>query len=153
MSLNSIIRAGVAVANSVTADLQGTVTHAAWIRQDEMGAAVYGRRVEGLDIYGEADAIGVATPRQAVIELKQRAREVQGRHILTFAHLTFVGPIPVNGMTDARKEAVDPRDVFVLPDGKTGPVVDVEGVVDAETGLMYAVEVWLGDISRVGGAQ
>lgn len=155
MSLNSIIRNAVKVADNITKDLQGEVLHSAWIGQNGFGKATYGRRESGLDISGEQfDSPGIAVPRLAVIELKERVRDVQGRNVMTFVHLTFVGPIPINGMTTARKEAVDPRDVFVLPDGSTGPVVDVQGVLDSETNLMYAVEVWLGDTTstRGGGA-
>jgi hypothetical protein len=151
MSLNSIIRSGVAIADAITKDLQGTVMHSAWISQSAFGKPTYGRRVSGLDITGSFDTPDVAVGREAVIEQKQRIRDVQGRNVLTFVHLTFVGPIPVNGMGTERKEAVDTRDVFVLPDGTTGPVVDVVGVVDSETNLMYAVEVWLGDTTSARG--
>jgi hypothetical protein len=151
MSLNSIIRTAVSTVNSVTASLQGTVLHSAWIGQDAMGAAVYGRRLNGLDIYGSYNATGVAIGRQAVIEQKQRIREIQGRTVLTFAHLVFVGPIEPNTMSALRKEPVDPRDIFVLPDGTTGPVVDVVGVMDSDTSNLYVVEVWLGDTLRIGG--
>jgi hypothetical protein len=153
MSLNSIIRNAVAVANKVTTTLQGEVQHAAWIRQDPMGTAVYGRRFAGVDIYGGPTADGVATTRKAVIELKQRIREIQGRQIVTFAHLTFVGPIAANAVTTFRKEPVDPRDVIILPDGTTGPIVDTAGVWDAEAGQWFAVEVWLGDTLRLGGGR
>lgn len=151
MSLNDIIRNAVAVADAITKDLQGDVLHSAWIGQDGFGKPTYGRRVSGLDITGQFDTVGVAATRKAVIEQKQRIRDVQGRNVLTFVHLTFVGPIPINGMSTVRKEAVDPRDIFVLPDGSTGPVVDVAGVVDSETNLMYAVEVWLGDTTSARG--
>lgn len=151
MSLNSIVRKAVTVANTITADLQGTVLHSAWIRQDAMGKSIYGRRLEGLDIYGSYNATGVQIPRQAVIEQKQRIREIQGRQTLTFAHLIFVGPIEANGMTTERKEPVDPRDIIILPDGTTGPIVDVVGVMDSETSNLYFVEVWLGDTLRIGG--
>jgi hypothetical protein len=150
MSLNSTIRAVVNVANSVTASLQGTVLHSAWIRQDAMGTPVYGRKLEGLDIYGAYNAVGVQIPRQAVIEKKQRIREVQGRQIMTFATLTFVGQVEKNGMTTFRKEPFDPRDILILPDGDTGPIIDVVGVLDSETNNFYAVEVFLGDSQRIG---
>lgn len=154
MSLNSLIRNAVKVADTITKSLQGDVQHSAWIGQDGFGKPVYGTVIQGLDITGQPTTPNVPVVRKAVIELKQRERQVQGRVIMTFAYLTFVGPIPVNGMTSERKEAVDPRDVFILPDGSTGPVVDVQGVLDSETNLMYAVEVWLGDMTstRGGGA-
>lgn len=151
MSLNSIIRSGVRIADTITKSLQGTVMHSAWIGQDGFGRPIYGNTVSGLEIRSDNPATAdVAVGRQCVVELKQRIREIQGRNVMTHAHLTFVGPIPINGMTTERKEAVDPRDVFVLPDGTSGPVVDVEGVLDSETNLMYAVEVWLGDTTRTG---
>lgn len=151
MSLNSTLRSAVAIANTVTDSLQGDILHSAWIGQDAMGKAIYGRKIEGLDIYGAYDAPGVQATLRAVIEQKQRVREVQGRQIMTFATLTVVGQVPKNGMTDFRKEPIDPRDIVILPDGTTGPIVDVVGVMDTETTNFYAVEIMLGDTLRIGG--
>jgi hypothetical protein len=39
---------------------------------------------------------------------------------------------------------LDVRDKIVLPDGLTGPIIKVNGVVDPDTDEIYALEVMLG---------
>jgi len=125
-----IVRAGVAVADSVTATLQAPVEHHAWISEDRRGEPTFAPLII----------------RQAIVERKQRLiRAADGRVIAVNTKLTFPRPIEANGAAD-RREPIDPRDKFVLPDGTTGPVLNVEGIVDPDTltGAGYMVEVWLG---------
>ena len=126
-----ILRAGIATANSVTATLQATVQHYAWISDDGFGTNSY----------------AAAVPRQAIVEEKQRLiRQGDGQYMLSRAKVTFIFPIPANGAAK-RQEPIDPRDKIVLPDGTTGPIIDIEGVVDPDTGKPYISEVWLGTTS------
>lgn len=128
MALDSLIRRGVAVADRLTASLQPDVTHEAWTGQDGYGAATY--------------AAGVA--RAAIIEQKQRLhRTSNGREVVTKAKITILRPITPNGAA-GRTEPIDVRDRFTLPDGSTGPIVDIGGFTDAGTGRPYFAEVWLG---------
>jgi len=39
---------------------------------------------------------------------------------------------------------IDDHDVIVLPDGTTGPILDMSGFIDAGTGHPIATEVFLG---------
>jgi hypothetical protein len=57
--------------------------------------------------------------------------------------ITIIGPVTANGAPN-RDEPVDPRDKFVLPDGTSGPIVDVNGLLDPSTGRPYLYEVALG---------
>jgi hypothetical protein len=125
-----IVRAGVAVADSVNATLQAPVEHHAWISENRKGEPEFAALIV----------------RQAIVERKQRLiRAADGRVISVNTKLTFPRLIEANGAAD-RREPIDPRDKFVLPDGTTGPVLNVEGIVDPDTltGAPYLFEVWLG---------
>ena len=128
MALDSLIRRGVATANRLMASLQPNVTFEAWTGEDAYGAVTF--------------ATGVPTP--ALVEQKQRLhRTASGREVVTKAKITILRPIAPNGAT-GRTEPIDSRDRFTLPDGSTGPIVDVEGFVDRGTGRPYFAEIFLG---------
>lgn len=129
MGFAKTIRKAVAIADRLTADMQVTVQHHCWIGNDS---------VYGTPLY--------ATPvaRQAIVEMKQRTlRLSNGQEILQRASIYFLRPITANGATD-RVEPVDIRDKFVLPNGYTGPVKNVEGLENNFPDSPYLVEVMLG---------
>ena len=128
MGLDSVVRSVVATANSVTASLQATVQHAAWTGNQQDGT----------------DSFATAVPLQALVEFKQRLRRLPtGREVLQQAELTFIGPVTANGAS-GRREPIDPRDQITLPNGYTGPILDVQGLVDPSTSAPYLVQVVLG---------
>lgn len=133
MGLSATIASAVAVANSVTADLQDNVTHEAWTGQDGTTKPTF--------------AAGVARP--ALIEMEPALgasgaiRSPQGEVLAVRAKLTFLGPITGNGAAN-RTEPIDKRDRFTLPDGTTGPVLQVAGMIDPNTDKPYLTEVLLG---------
>lgn len=118
MGLDALVRAVVATADAVTADLQATVQHAAYRSQDVYGKVTY----------------ATAVARRAIVDLTEKpVRTVEGHERLSTARLTFPRPV-----------AVDPRDTFTLPDGRTAPVLSIGGIADPSTGARYATEVALG---------
>jgi len=130
MGLANIVRNAVATADTITKDLQATVTHYAWTGQNDTAAPTYGSGVS----------------RKAIVEMKQRlVRKPNGDEIVARARVMFLALPTANGAS-GRREPIDPRDKIVLPDGTTGPILDVTGLVDAEstTGRSYFAEVWLG---------
>ena len=132
MSLLTVIQKSIAVADKITQPLQATVEHTAWVSADSYGSSVYAAAVE----------------RKALIDQRQqRRRTTSGEVISVASRLTFLKPIEEHG-ADGRTEPIDRRDVFTLPDGTTGPVVDVEGFTDAETGHPLVTDVWLGFANR-----
>lgn len=134
MSLASLVRNMVAVANDVTRDLQMPVTHLAWIGEDGYGDPTYDVATLGAD----------GGPLMAVVEQAlQQHRLPTGQAVETKAHLVFVQPVPPNG-TSGRQEPFDTRDSITLPDGTTGPIVDIKGPYDPGTGRPFITEVWLG---------
>lgn len=131
MGLADIVRSGIAVANTLTETLQATVTHEAWI----------GNKTDGYA--GPRYAEGIA--RAALVDQTRKLRRLSnGEEVVQQASITFLTPIAANGATN-RREPVDPRDRFTLPDGKTGPILDViGGLVDPSTNAPYMLEVILG---------
>lgn len=117
MALNDLIRSGVAIADSLTISLQSTVQHESFL-----GQTIYGATWSS------------AIPRTAIVELRSRLHQTRdGRLVDTRAMVLF-----------PRDIAVDHRDKITLPDGSSGPIVDVVGVVNPDTSRPYATEVWIG---------
>lgn len=128
MSLDAIVREGVAIAKTVTNSLQAMVTHKQWIRFDAHGRPVYDEPVL----------------RQALVEKQHRlVRGTDGREVMVSTYLAFLEPIAAHGAV-GRHEPIDERDQFILPDQSTGPIVVSKGLIDASTGAPYLTEVWLG---------
>lgn len=62
-----------------------------------------------------------------------RVRTTEGVDTMSRATIQFVEPHPI-----------DDDDSIVLPDGTTGPILDMRGVVDPATGIPYVTTVLLG---------
>jgi hypothetical protein len=122
MGLDAIVRRAVAKANTITASLQVEVTHEARTGQDTYGAPTF----------------AAAVARPAIVERKQKLiRDTNGQERLSQHKVTFLQPV-----------TLDVRDRITLPDGTTGPILDIAGLVDAGTNAPYYAEVLLGDGSR-----
>ena len=129
MAFDDLIRTGVALADTLTGSLQDNVTHEAWTGRDGP---------TGDDTW----AAGVS--RQAIVSRKSRRHmSSTGQELLTSAKILFPRPIAANGAS-GRVEPIDGRDIITLSDGFTGPVVDVEAIMDPDTNAGYYTTVWLG---------
>lgn len=129
MGLDDIVRAGVALADSITTTLQVAVSHEAWTGQDAFGEATYA-----------AATFPLAIVEQKVSQVRSR---LTGQMIMTKAKVSFLRPIAPNGAA-GRAEPVDTRDRITLPDGFTGPIVAVNSLTDPTTSRGYLTEVYLG---------
>ncbi len=129
MGFDTLIRNGIALAKTLTADIRVTCTHEAWT----------GRNVNAKPTY----AAGVA--RSGILEQKQVwVKTPTGNQIETRPTFLILEPIADNGAS-TRREPIDPRDRFTLPDGSKAFAVDVAFIVDPSTGDPYAYEITLGD--------
>ncbi len=131
MSLADLVRNGIALANSLTADLQVSVSHKPWIGQDTTGKPIY----------------GTATPRQAIVtDSSRRFKRADGEEIVATTYIAFLEPIQPRTPTVAQRQGpIDERDQLTLPNGRTAPIVRIDGgVVDPKTGRTYFSQVWLG---------
>jgi hypothetical protein len=118
MGLAAIVRKGVAIANSVTNDLQVDVTHEAF---------------SGVGTYGEP-TFSAAVTRSALVEIEPKmVRTAAGDEAVSRATISIIGDVTVNN-----------RDRFTLPDGSTGPILNVSGFLDPLTGRGYLTQVYLG---------
>lgn len=128
MGFDNLVRDGIALAASLTADLQDGVTVARWT---------------GTDGYNKPSYAAVITV-QALVENKQRQiRTVAGEVVQSRTKVTILTPMTAQGSAK-RKEPLDPRDKITMPDGRTGPILDIQGLIDPSTGYPYMLEVYLG---------
>lgn len=121
MGFAQLVRDLVAVADDVVDDLQTVVVH-------------YAYAAATVDDYGKVTAWGAGVDRKAALEHK------------TVLMKSDLGDVrrPVHVLTFPRPVQVDPRDRFDLPDGRTGPVLNVEGYGDPSTGRPFATAVTIG---------
>ena len=129
MGFDTLVRSGVALANSLTSSLQVSCTHEAWISRDVHAKPTY--------------ATGIA--RSGILEQKQVwVKTPTGNQIETRPTFMILGPVADNG-ANTRREPIDPRDRFTLPDGSQAFAVDVAFIIDPQTGDPYAYQLTLGD--------
>jgi len=129
MGFDTLVRNAVALAKKLTADLMVVCTHEAWISRDVHSKPSY--------------AAGVS--RSGILEQKQVwVKTPTGNRIETHPTFLILEPIADNGAS-TRREPIDPRDRFTLPDGSKAFAVDVEFIVDPSTGDPYAYQITLGD--------
>lgn len=111
----------VAIANRVTNSLglQATILYEKYQSVDGAGKRMY------------LAAVGVP----AIVTLKQRqVRGTGGQLVMSRATIAILDPTII----------VSTFDKITLPDGSTGPILDLEGFVDASTGHPILSEVLLG---------
>lgn len=121
MGFDTIVRSGVALANSLTASLQVTVTHEAWTGNNVHGKHTYAAPIS----------------RLAIVEHKQLLRRTRDATVtMVEPSVLILEPVDDNGAT-GRKEPIDPRDRITLPDGRILTQLLVEMVMDPETNRPY----------------
>lgn len=134
MSLIQALRAGVKTLNAVTKSggLQALVEFRHFVYVDEYGNKTY------LPAIGQP-----AAQLQAIVDWKQRqVRTTTGILSVSRASVTFLDVAALAAATN--NEGVADEDIIVLPDGTTGPILDMSGFIDGGTGQPLATEVFLG---------
>ena len=127
MSLLDALRSGVKITDKVTKPVQATVTY---------------YRHMGSDAYGTLTYAGAVTMRAIVDWRQKQLRTPEGILSVSRAVVTF---LDVNEVATAtNNQGIDDLDKIVLPDGTTGPILDMTGFIDAGTGQPLATEVYLG---------
>jgi hypothetical protein len=127
MSILDALRAGVKVADSVTKPLQPLVSYERCTGTDEFGTRTFAAPVT----------------MHAIIDFKAvPVRTKDGITTVTRATLELLSILEVVLATSG--EGIADEDRFTLPDGSTGPILDVGGFIDASTGHPIATTVMLG---------
>lgn len=127
MSLLQAIRSAVAVADQVTKPLQATVSY---------------RRRTGQDAFGKP-TYATAVDLRAIVDWKATQRRTStGILTVSRAVITFLDVSALSAATGGA--GIDDNDKITLPDGTTGPVLDLGGFIDPGTGVPIAVEVFMG---------
>lgn len=127
MSLLDVLRKGVAIANTVTKPVQANVTYERYQSTDGYGTKTYAS----------------ATTLKAIVDWKQlQVRTRDG--VLTVSRATVIF-IDIDALKAATSNAgISDHDKITLPDGTSGPILNMSGFIDAGTGIPLATEVYLG---------
>lgn len=135
LNLPSIISNAVKIAHQATRLLQetpdgiGIVAHYAWTGADSWGKPTYASPINRPAIWEPGQQSKFDTNTGAVIQVKGK--------------LTFLEPIEPNGVA-GRIEPIDNRDLIVLPDGTSGPILKPEGLYNPVSGAPFLIELWIG---------
>jgi hypothetical protein len=124
-----IIVGGIAIADALTAGVQGSVQYEAYTSADGDGDESY----------------AAAVPVSCVIDQTRKAKTTgTGRLVVTVATLTF----PRGGLN------INPKDRITLPDGTTGPLIldAPDAVFDPVTGRGFITTVSIGEVAGQTGA-
>lgn len=135
MGIRNALVSGIKIADKVTKDVQGSVTVTPWVGDDG----------KGTDDYGTPFTVRCVISQKAQLRVSPT-----GQNYMTFATLTvleFVADTAPNSGKD-RQQPIDTRDIIVLPDGGTAPVIEVAGVNDPKTSRPFTLRVILGSIVK-----
>lgn len=127
MSLLDTLRTGVKIVDKVTKPLQPTVTY---------------RRATGNDGYGNVTFAAPVSLRAIVDFARKQVRTPSGELTVTRATIDLLDVAAVVAATNG--QGIGNDDQFTLPDGDTGPILDISGFIDAGTGNPVATTVMLG---------
>src|ERR1017187_1579795 len=127
MSLLTALRAGVAVADQVTRPLQCLVSYSRYLSADAYGKRKFAATVK---LHALVEFVGV------------QVRTKEGVLTVTRSTITLLNIAEVVAATAGN--GISNEDVFVMPDGDTGPLLDISGFVDAGTGHPIATTVKIG---------
>ncbi len=127
MSLLDVVRVGMKVADGVTKPLQPSVTFKRYLSSDGYGTKTYAPAVQ----------------LKAIVDWKQRqVRMTSGVLSVSRSSVMF---LDINALVAATAgQGVNDEDIVILPDGTTGPILDMSGFIDAQTGHPVATELWIG---------
>lgn len=127
MSLLDVLRSGVKTIDQVTKPLQSTVTLERFTR----------------DPSGYNPKFGPPIPMKAIVDWRQRqVRTPTGVLSVSRAMVMFVDIKEMEAATGGA--GLDDNDRITLPDGTTGPILDMAGFIDPGTGHPIATEVYIG---------
>lgn len=127
MSLLDVIRSGVKIADKITKPLQPTVGFERALGDNGFGGISYSLQFHP----------------HALVDWKQKMlRTPGGEMTVSRASVQFLDIDELMMITAG--EGVNDQDRITLPDGTTGPIIDMSGFIDAGTGHPFATEVFLG---------
>jgi hypothetical protein len=127
MSLLDVLRSGVAIADTILKPLE---------------AVVQVERYTGTDAYG-SNTWASPVPMKAICDWKQsQVRTLSGNLSVSRVVVTFIDIKEMEAVTGGL--GIHDLDIITLPDGTTGPILDMSGFIDAITGQPLATDVFLG---------
>lgn len=130
MSLQSIVKNAVKTIDKIVKPLEAIVSF---------------EKCTSTDVKGKRHYDNGVIPLRASVDWKQRQlRTLDGTLSVSRASVMFLDFKAL--MTATENEGVDDKDRITLPDGTTGPILDMSGYIDPgnTAGNPFATEVFLG---------
>lgn len=136
MDFSSLIRnVGLPIIDNLTGSLQAVITIEPWTGSDDYSKPTYGSAVSIPCIIEDASHLRrVGRSKEDIVD---------GQESQVKTTITIPRPLASNGAT-GRREPIDPRDKITLPNGSTGPILNIDGVLDPLTSKLYMFTVELG---------
>lgn len=132
MSLLDVLRSGVKIVDNVTKPLQPYVSYWRYVSEDGYGTKIY-----------SPDVAAAGTQLRAIVDY--RSSQVRTKEGILTVSRALITLLDINAVVAATNgQGIDNNDLFRLPDGDTGPILDIRGFVDAGTGHPIATEVVIG---------
>jgi hypothetical protein len=127
MSLLDVLRAGIAVADGILKPLEALVTYERHIGTDGFGTDIWAAPIQ----------------MRAICDWKQsQVTTASGGMSLSKVTVTFIDIKAMEVATGG--QGISDQDRITLPDGTTGPIMNMSGFIDAITGQPVATDVYLG---------
>ena len=128
MGLLNVLRSAIKTADGITKDLQPIVTYKRAV-DDGTGTGTF--------------TYPSAVPLRAIVDFKAKPVTTrEGVLTVTSATMDFLDLAEVAAATSGLGFGYDDR--FILPNGKTGPVLSIAGFMDRETGGPLPTTVMIG---------
>ncbi len=129
MNVAKILRKGVGILDKQTKSLTVSVQHYRWVRTDPNGDDHYDSTV---------------LAHQAIVDESPNVKYTKGGVTVPVAATILILRPFAALVATGRINPVDPRDMFKLPSGLSGQVLETPGVTDPGTGYQYFSEVRIG---------
>lgn len=132
-----ILREAVAIVQAETESLQGAIVLERWLGENEFGTPTYDEPMELTAVVEKKtkDLKGGSGSQQETLATT---------YVGIFVPLEAVDPSKMTDPQFVRQGPVDPNDRITLPDGTTGPILNISGFVDKVTSQPLYHEIWLG---------
>lgn len=137
MSLASVARKGMAVAQKLSKSFQPSITITPWTGQDGGGNDTFGTPVTYLKGTG------------ALVDREMKQVPQPGGRVMVVEATVYV-LVPIADTTavtgQVRSNPIDPRDIVTLDDGFTAPILTGGGFEDAGTQKPFVTTIRLGSL-------
>lgn len=130
MGFDALLRGAIGTIDTVTKSLQTTVTIFPWLRDGGRGP--------------ERSPFGITV--RAIVERKDEEKFTAVGVVLVIKATVLILEIVPPTEAEGRQNPIDPRDLVVLSDGSSAPIIGNPGLLDPTSDQQYFAELTIGGI-------